>query len=116
MEQTIIGVVWFGAVGGGAMGALAASQAVTGRPTIPLLRRIGWSVRELKLIGLIWAIYWFGMTIYILVSSLAIASNQHVDFLPMTIYPVILGGPAFQLLMERYHHRQWPFKGRVGNN
>ena len=117
MEQATVVVVWFCALLAGVMGGLAASQAITGRPTYPFVtRRINWSVRELKLLGLCWAIFWLFLSIYALVGSLFLSEHQAVPFGSLGWLLFILGGPAFQLLMEQHHHGRWPFKGRVSSS
>jgi hypothetical protein len=114
MQQATLVVGWFCALVAGTLGGLAASQSVTGRPTYPLVTmRIDWTARELKLLGLGWAIFWLALSIYALVGSLFLSEHQAVPFGSVGWVPFILGGPAFQLLMEQRHNGRWPFRGRV---
>ena len=113
MDLNIL-LTWSSALIGGAMGGLAVSQAVTGRPTIPMVsRRIKWSVGELKILGLGWAIFWTALAVIGLAAGLNIAAHRIVLFLPLTLWPILIGGPIFQLVMEQHHNRLWPFKDRV---
>jgi hypothetical protein len=116
MEQATVVVAWFAALVSGVFGGLAVSQAVTGRPTTSMIsRRTKWSVGELKVLGLGWAVYWLALAVFALVGSLNIAANRVVLFLPLTLSPILLGGPIFHLLMEQRHNGRWPFKERVSH-
>ncbi len=91
-------------------------EAVTGRPTYPLVaRRIDRSVGEIKLLGVSWAIFWLALAVYALVGAFMDASHQTVPLLFMTVFPLILAATGFHALMEQHHNRRWPFKREIGN-
>ena len=114
--------IWFFALLGGAMAALAVSQAVTGRPTHPLMaHRADWSVSELKILGLGWAIHWLVLAAWVLFGSIWIVTFQsmplgRVGWIPIGVLvwlPVLSLGPVFQILMDLRHEGRWPFKRQV---
>jgi hypothetical protein len=114
VEQAIVITAWFVALVAGAFGSLGVFQALTGHRTF-LFTPLGitWSVGETRLFGLAGAIYALSLAVYVLVSSLAFASNQFTWPVPLTVLPLLAVWWVFQSLMRQRHNRRWPFKGQL---
>jgi hypothetical protein len=110
MVQAIIATAWFAGLVGGAFVGLGVFQALTGRSL--MRKRISWSVGEIKVLGVVWAVTGLVLAIVALVGSLQIASDQPAPFATF-VFPIALGGPIGQLLIEQHHNRRWPFKDRA---
>jgi hypothetical protein len=113
MEQFAIAVAWFAGLVGGVFVSLGMVQALTGRSV--MRKRSNWSVGEIKMLGVVWAVAGLVLAISALVGSLQTAAHQSTLFVTFALWPIILGGPIGQLLIEQRHYGRWPFKDRVSH-
>jgi hypothetical protein len=110
-------LVWLVTFSGGMFTSLAVAQAVTGRRLYPLNpKQTEWSVGELKLLGLCWAMYWLALAAYGLVGGILNAMNMKVPSSFVFWIPFVLSAPLMTILLERRHNRRWPFKEQTSRS
>jgi hypothetical protein len=109
--------VWFVTVLAVVLGTLAAVQAASGRRTYPLTpRQTDWSIGELKLLGVCWAIYCYALALYALVGGLLVEMHVRNLFGLLAAIPFLLAATLIQGLTAARHHRRWPFKRQISGS
>jgi len=109
--------VWVVTVLAVVLGTLAAVQVVTGRRTYPLTsRQTDWSIGELKLLGVCWAIYCYALALYALVGGLLVEVHMKMPFGFLLAIPFIVAATLIQGLTGARHNRRWPFKGQTSDS
>jgi hypothetical protein len=112
MDAFLIGSVWFFSALFAAWTAIAVAQIVTGRALFLLFlpRRVNWSDREARLLGLAWLVSGLFGLIYTLVGGLRLAAHQTPPFWMEALWSLIFfGSLTFQLLLVQRHNKGWPF-------
>jgi hypothetical protein len=111
VDAFLIGTVLFFSALFGAWTAIAVAQIATGRALFLFLpRRVNWSDREARLLGLGWLGSGGSGLIYFLVGGLSLAAHQTPPFWMQAIWFLIFfGSLVFQLLLVQRHNKGWPF-------
>jgi hypothetical protein len=116
MVFNIVGV-WVVTVLAVVLGTLAAVQAASGRRTYPFTpRHTDWSIGELKLLGVCWAIYCYALALYVLVGGLLVEMHAQNPFGLLTAIPFVLAATLIQGLTVARHNRRWPFKRQISRS